>query len=388
MTGQALKPPPKGVVLIGAGHAHIQLLERFGAKPLAGVRLTLITSNAFAPYSGMLPGLIAGLYSFEDAHIDMRPLCQYANARLILSTATSIDLRNKSVHCESHPPVTYDLVSINTGSAPNTALVPGAALHAIPVKPIDQFLKHFEGLRARVLAAGGDQDIALVGGGAGGVELMLSIEGRLRRDLREQGHDAGKLRLTLITASQRILPGHSRRFGERFEAILEQRGVAVVTGERVVEVDKGAVLLERSGRITADESVWVTEAGAPLWLRSSGLPLSRSGFLAVDKCLRVLGERDVFGAGDAIDFAPHPLPKSGVYAVRAGPVLADNIVRRLAGRPLQPFKPQRRAMYLVSTGERYAIGARGGFVFGGRWVWRLKDWIDRRFMARFKTPQQ
>ena len=121
----------------------------------------------------------------------------------------------------------------------------------------------------------------------------------------------------------------------------------------------------------------------PPWLAQTGLSLDSQGFIRIAPTLLAKGRDDVFAAGDVISFAARELPKSGVYAVRAGPILADNIRRSLTGRALRPFRPQRKAMYLVSTGDAYAVGTRNGLVFKGAWVWRWKDWIDRRFMRRF-----
>ncbi len=376
-------PVIKDVVLIGAGHAHVQVLKRFGMKPMPGVRLSLLTRDVHTPYSGMLPGLIAGLYGFDEAHIDTGPLCRFAGARLYKGSAIGIDRAAKTVICDNRPPVSYDILSIDTGSTPNTASVPGADEHAIPVKPISGFLSRFEAMRQRIIEAGGNQRIAVVGAGAGGVELILSLEGRLRRELSEAGHDPARLALTLIAANDRILHNFPESFSRRFETILKDRGIEIITGGPATRLESGAVEVAGLGRLPADEVLWVVQAKAPGWLETTGLALDGNGFLSVDEYLRASGVEDIFGAGDVIAFGPRALPKSGVYAVREGPILAENIVRLLTGRPLKPYRPQRQAMYLVSTGEPYAIGARSGFVFGGAWVWRWKDWIDRRFMTKF-----
>src|SRR5262247_792601 len=180
MKGVTHHPVLKDVVLVGAGHSHVTVLRMFGMKPIPGVRLTLISREVHTPYSGMLPGLIAGHYGFDDAHIDTRPLTRFAGARLYQDEVVGLDLAGRHVICGHRPPVPYDLLSINIGSTPNTGDVPGASEHAIPVKPIDGFLGRFDALSARVLARKGRARIALVGAGAGGVELLLSVEHRLR----------------------------------------------------------------------------------------------------------------------------------------------------------------------------------------------------------------
>jgi selenide, water dikinase len=374
-------PILKDVVLVGAGHSNVTVLRMFGMKPIPGVRLTLISREVHTPYSGMLPGLVAGHYAFDDAHIDTGPLARLAGARLYQDEAVGLDLAGRFVICRNRPPVAYDLLSLNIGSTPNTESVPGASAHAIPVKPIDGFLSRFEALIARVLARSGRTRVALVGAGAGGVELMLSVERRLRREVTCAGFDAGGLSFVLVSEGD-ILPGFPAAFRARFHAIFAARGISVI-GAPVTRVEAGRLGLDGHAPITADEILWTTQAAPARWLAASGLPLDARGFLSVDDTLRAAGHDDVFAAGDTISFSTRELPKSGVYAVRAGPILADNLRRALTGRPLRPFRPQREALYLVSTGERYAVGTRNGLVFAGRWVWRWKDWIDRRFMRKF-----
>jgi selenide,water dikinase len=377
-------PVVKDVVLVGAGHAHVAVLRNFGMKPLPGVRLTLLTREVDTPYSGMLPGHVAGHYTADEIHIDTGPLARFAGARLYQDEAVGLDVAGRRVICRDRPPVPYDIVSLDIGSRPNTADVPGAAEHALPVKPIDGFLPRFAALRARVLE-GRSRHILLVGAGAGGVELLLAAEYRLRRDLIAAGGDPASLRFTLLAGGDDILAGFPDAFRTRFRAVLAARGIAVETMARVAAVERGGVVLAEGGRrIAADEVLWTTQAAPAAWLAQTGLALDPHGFLRVDAMLRATGREDVFAAGDTIAFDPQPIPRSGVYAVRAGPVLADNIRATLTGRGLRPYRPQRDALYLVSTGTPQAIGTRNGRVAGGAWAWRLKDWIDRRFMRRFR----
>ena len=375
-------PVVKDVVLVGAGHSHVTVLRMFGMKPVPGVRLTLISREVHTPYSGMLPGLIAGHYSFDDTHIDTGPLTRFAGARLYQDEVIGLDVDGRQVICRHRPPVHYDVLSLDIGSTPNTAGIPGAGEHAIPVKPIDGFIGRFEALVARVLARKARTRVALVGAGAGGVELLLSVAHRLRHEATRAGFDARGLSFVLVSASD-ILPAFPAAFRARFRAILADRGITVVTGAAVDRVEAGQLYRDGQAPVEADEILWTTQAAPARWLAQTGLPLDPKGFLKVDETLRVAGHDNVFAAGDTITFATRELPKSGVYAVRAGPVLADNIRRTLTGRALRPFRPQREALYLVSTGGRHAVGTRNGLVVEGAWVWLWKDWIDRRFMRKF-----
>jgi len=372
-------PVVKDLVLVGAGHAHVAVLRRFGMKPLDGVRLTLITREVDTPYSGMLPGFVAGHYTFDQAHIDTGPLARFAGARLYQDEAVGLDLAARTVLCRDRPPVPYDLLSLDIGSRPNTGGVPGAMEHAIPVKPIDGFMVRFEALRRRV-AEGGSRHVLLVGGGAGGVELLLSLERRLRQDA-----PAAPLRFSLVTGSADILPAFPPTFRARFRSILQARGIAVHAGVRVIAVEPGRVLLDGREPLDCDEVLWTTEAAPASWLTETGLALDPLGFMRVDASLRAVGRDDVYAAGDMVAFDPAPISRSGVYAVRAGPVLAGNLRAALVGARPTAYRPQRDALYIVSTGEPYAVMTRNGLMAEGAWAWRLKDWIDRRFMQRFNT---
>lgn len=385
-------PVIKDVLLVGAGHANVAVLRRFGMRPIPGVRLTLLTREAHTPYSGMLPGLVAGAYAFDAAHIDVGPLCRFAGARLYRDEAVGLDPHGQRLFCRDRPPIPYDVLALDIGSRPNTGLVPGAEAHAIPVKPIDGFLARFEALRERVRTRSGGSRVVLVGGGAGGVELLLAVERRLRADLSEAGRDPATLVCTLIAGASGLLPRFPPAFRARFAAILAARGIAVLAGARVTAVEADRLHLRdgagETQSLPADEVLWTTQAAASGWLRESGLVLDAEGFIAVDAQLRASGQEAVFAAGDTASFMPRGLPKSGVYAVRAGPVLAGNIRALLTGRKLRAYRPQRDALYIVSTGAGSAVATRNGFTFGGetpagRLAWRWKDAIDRRFMRRF-----
>lgn len=377
-------PVVKDLVLIGGGHTHVAVLRRFGMHPVAGVRLTLITPDVHTPYSGMLPGLVAGHYDFDDAHIDLAPLSRFAGARLYHRAAVGLNLDRRQVICDGRPPVPYDLLSINIGSTPSLREVPGAAGVAVPVKPISTFVARWERFRARVVAASGPVKVGVVGVGAGGVELVLAVQFALHRMLEEIGRPAEALEFHLFGASDTILPTHNRGMGRRLARVLRERGVQVHLGQAVTSVSDGAITCGDGTTVAVDEILWVTQAGAAPWLRETGLEVDESGFVCVDDTLQSTSHPGVFAAGDVAAVVNHPREKAGVFAVRQGPPLAANLRRVLLGRPPRPFRPQRRFLTLVSTGGRHAVGARGPWSFEGAVIWRWKDWIDRRFMSKYR----
>lgn len=380
---QATSPIVKDLVLIGGGHSHIAVLKRFGMEPVAGLQITLITRDLHTPYSGMLPGYIAGHYAYDECHIDLRRLALFAKARVFHSSVTGIDLNNRRIICDNRPPVRYDVVSINVGSHPHTATIPGALDHSLPVKPIDLFLQGWDALLERVTAATNTLRLAIVGGGAGGVELSLATQYHLRNELRQAGKDPALIENHLLTETRQVLPTHNPRVRAKFERVLSERGIRVYLNHRVAEVTNHKLICENGARIGYDGLIWVASASAQTWLAESGLTTDDQGFVKVDVCLQSLSHPNVFAAGDIATVVKHPRAKSGVFAVRQGPPLARNLRRLVKDRSPKPFIPQSKFLSLISTGDKYAIASRSFWSVEGRWVWKVKDWIDRRFMKKY-----
>ncbi|MCY4471196.1 MAG: selenide, water dikinase SelD [Thiotrichales bacterium] len=404
-------PIVKDLVLAGGGHSHVIALKRFGMRPIPGVRITLICRDVETPYSGMLPGHVAGHYAHDEIHIDLGPLARFANARFYHDEVIDIDLVDRRVICRSRPPVPYDVLSIDIGSAPLTQVVPGALGAVVPVKPIGNFVARWNALVARVLATETPVRIGVVGAGAGGVEMVLAMRHGLRRRLREAGGNPDRLSFDLFADGAEVLPRKAPRVRAAFARVLAERGVRVHRGAWIDRVTPGAlhaagltggaeagagdgtafeagypcVLHTADGVMHEfDEVLWVPAAGAQPWLAACGIDTDEAGFVAVHPTLESTSHPGVFAAGDCAAVLEHPREKAGVFAVRQGPALEKNLRRALRGLPPKPFVPQRRYLSLISTGDRRAVATRGGaVVLEGDWVWRWKDWIDRRFMRKF-----
>ncbi|MEM7252453.1 MAG: selenide, water dikinase SelD [Pseudomonadota bacterium] len=372
------QPINTDIVLVGGGHSHVAVLKRFGMRPLPGVRLTLIARDIETPYSGMLPGLVAGHYTHREAHIDLQRLARFAGARLVHASATGIDPERGVVLTDARPPVPYDYLSLDVGSTPSLDGIAGATANGIAVKPVDQFLSKFEAIEQTLTAAPRAPRIVLIGAGAGGVELALSMHHRLTPRLNTPAE------WTIVTSASDIVPTHAPGVRMRLHDVLAERGINVKVESPVVALDTDCVRLESGESMPCDVAVIVTTATAPAWLADAGLALDERGFVRVGHTLQSISHPNVLAAGDVASF-PSPLPKSGVFAVRQGPVLTTNLRRLALGHRPLPYKPQRQTLALISTGDTQAIASYGRLAWAGRWVWRWKDWIDRRWMQQYQV---
>ena len=363
----------KHLLLLGGGHAHVHVLQALARDPLAGVRVTLVTPFERQMYSGMVPGLVAGHYAAQDCVIPLRPLAQAAGVNFIQASATRLDADARQVTLDDGAVLHCDLMSLDTGAVMHRSRLPGAAEHALFVRPIEDFVQRLDALWAR--AAQRRLQLAVVGAGAAGVELALALQHRL-------GRAGPGVQVTLVTGGPVPLAGYPPPVLSRVQRALARHGVAVVRqGAAAIEAD--AVVLADGHRRPCDAAVLATGAQAPGWLAGSGLALDAQGFILTTATLHSSSHADIFAVGDVATRTDTPHAKSGVYAVRAGPPLALNLRHAVAGLPLQPHAAPTRTLNLVSCGDRSAIAAWGPWAAQGRWVWWLKDRIDRGFVARY-----
>lgn len=362
-------PQIRDLVLIGGGHAHALVLRMWGMNPMPGTRVTLINPDPVAPYTGMLPGLIAGHYRRDELMIDLVRLARFAGARVILDRATGIDRAARLVHLAGRPPLSYDLAAIDVGITSDLPDLPGAAEHAVAAKPLGHYAETWEAFVAKAPAR---SRVVILGAGLGGVELALASAHRLRGTGAE---------ITLLDRAEAFLPA----LGPLARRVLEQRlaaaGVVVRLGLRVASVGPGSVALDSGEEVGSDFTLTATGARPHGWLAGTGLE-REDGFLVTDACLRT-SDPLVFASGDCAGISGDPRPKAGVYAVRAARVLHANLRAALAGRPLREFRPQTDYLKLISLGERAAVAEKWGLAGAGRRFWRLKDRIDRKFMDKF-----
>jgi pyridine nucleotide-disulfide oxidoreductase family protein len=368
----------KKLVLLGGGHAHLHLLKSFGEKvlePIEGVNVTLISPFARQVYSGMLPGWVAGHYTVEQCVVALAPLAARAGVHFHQTSATGIDFARSVIHCADGQEVPFDLLSIDTGPVVDVSTLAGAAAHAIAIRPIESFIESYARLASEVegrFVRGNRTRVAFVGSGAAGVELALAMQYKYRN------HNVG---VTLISAAD-TLPGNT---GPRLVRLMRKRGLAVLAGQAAIGVTQEGVQLASGAMVEADFVITAIGASAAAWPRESGLKTDEQGFILINDQLQSISHPNVFATGDCAAMENTVRPKSGVYAVKAGPPLDENLRRALRGEALKPYVPQTRALYLLSAGNKYAVASWGNWVCEGWWVWWWKDAVDRGFVAKYSV---
>ncbi len=366
------------IVLLGGGHAHVEVVRRIGLARIP-CEVILVSPARYSPYSGMLPGYVAGRYAFEDFHIDLEALCARANVDFHAGTAVDIAVAARHVSLADGSILAYDILSLDIGSTPS---LPAGVSEGVAVKPISNFANKLVFLDTKVRSSSTRFQIAVVGQGVAGVEIAFALNQRFRGAPVSTGDDPEGVDIILLGRGPEILPERSARARRFVAAALERARIEIRHGFDACSFENG-VLRSSDGRmLVADECVWTTSSAAPGWLRQTGLSLDDSGFVRVDENLRSPSHPQVFAAGDVAALAD-PRPKAGVFAVRQGPVLADNLIATLTGRPFVAFMPQRSWLALVSLGDGRTVADKWGLAVAGRWVSAWKHWNDTRFIRRY-----
>ena len=361
----------KHLVLLGGGHAHLHVLQALARERLPAVRVTLVVPFADVVCSGMVPGVVAGHYAPADAAVALAPLAARAGAEFIVQAATHLRAAARSLTLADGRVLGYDAISVDTSAVMDRDRIPGAREHALFVRPIEHFVRLLQPLlelaQRRVLR------MVVVGAGATGVELALALQHRLGE----------RAVVSLVTGGTPPLPSYPRQVRARALRALKRSGVTLFE-DGCREIAAGHLILGSGARLACDVPLLAIGASAPSWLAESGLALDEQGFISIGATLQSRSHVDVFAAGDATSRSDEAEPRNGVYAVRAGALLAFNLRRFLAGGELQQHVPRRPTIDLLSCGDRRAIASWGRWSAEGRWVWRWKDRIDRAFVARHR----
>ncbi len=360
-------PFVRDLLLVGGGHANVQVLRHYGMRPEPGVRITVVAREPHTPYSGMLPGYLAGKYTWEQIHIDLLKLSTFANARFIPDEVTRVNIKQNSVSFRNRPDLHYDVIAINTGGSPGLKFQDHESV--IPVKPIGRFIPKWQ----KVVAENADGEgcrLVVVGGGPGSVEVALSVRERYGKAFD----------IHLVTANSELLIEHNRFLRRGIVRELDRNRVEVSYDFEVIDATNDVVVAADGRTLDSDCVLWVAGVEAPDWIRKSGFAVDDRGFLRVNEFLQSVSADNVFAAGDIVCLDGQQRPKSGVYAVREGPFLTKNTRRMLTDRPLKAFRPQKRALAILRLPNDAAIATKGPIALRSKTINIWKDWIDRKFM--------
>ena len=360
---------PRELVLVGGGHAHVEIIRRFALRPLPDTQLTVIDPNPFPVYSGMVPGFLAGQYERSELEIDLRALCKRAGAQFVEQAVVRVG--DGSLEFADGRGLPYSLASLDIGSTVAGKDAPGVREFALPSRPIRTLVLEAE----KLLHGNSASPIHIVGGGAGGVELAFCLEARIASSRATQP-------VSIVTSDASVLASSAAAVRRRVERALERRRIRVIPDTKVQEVRADSIRVGVDQYLPSSGAVWVTGPAAHPLATDSKLPTDSKGFVRIEPTLRVEGRPNLFAVGDCASLPG--MKKAGVYAVRSGPLLDDNLRAVTSSRALERYEPQDDFLSLLNLGDGTAIASKWGVALEGRPMMWLKDRIDRSFMEKYR----
>ena len=358
------------LVLVGGGHAQIAVLKSLGINPIKGLQITLITDVLLAPYSGMLPAHLEGLCSFDEMHIDLARLASFAGADLVTSPVTAIDGYKKIISIKDRPPIHYDILSINAGAVPSIDMIDGAEDNAIAVKPIAHFL---EKLPAHIP----DKSVInIIGAGVAGIEIAFALHTKF---------ESQDIDIHIFSRSDTLLAKMPPKAGQIISKLALKRGIKIHYGVEITKITSSSLITDKGADYPSGLNLIVTGVKAAPFVASLSDGLNGQGFISVDTTLESPVFEGLFACGDIASIIGHAREKAGVFAVRAGAILVQNIRRAIYNQPLIRWKPQKHYLALIGTGDGKALAVRNGFVHYHQLWFHLKQKIDSDFMNKFNN---
>jgi pyridine nucleotide-disulfide oxidoreductase family protein len=368
------------LVFIGGGHSHGIALKLWGKKPVLGIKVTLISNVKNTPYSGMLPGYLGGYYNYEETHINLEKLAKFAKIKLIIDQVIDIDAKRKKIVCQSGNQVDFDIVSIDIGSTPKNSEIEGANLYSIPAKPVNLFLERWQEI---IDKAKQNQNklltLNIIGGGAGGVELALNTYQKLIGIL-----PLNKLAINLIHKREKLLSNQNEWVSHKLAEILKSKNINLYLNTTVKAVHQDNIITESGLKINADYHFLVTQGTAPLWLKNSSISTDKEGFILIKNTLQSVNYDFIFATGDIATMVNNPYPKAGVFAVKQGKPLYENICHFLKNKPLKSYHPQKCYLNIIGIGNQSAVAMWGSFGWESPMLWYWKKYLDKTFMRQFE----
>ncbi|MBL1210031.1 FAD-dependent oxidoreductase [Geminocystis sp. GBBB08] len=367
------------LVFIGGGHSHAIALYLWGKKPISGVNVTLISDVKNTPYSGMLPGYLGGYYTYEQTHINLEKLAKFAKIKLIIDSVIDIDIKHKKVIGRWGNQVDFDLLSIDIGSTPKNREIQGANLYTIPAKPVHFLIEKWqEIIKKTQLNPSKKLTLNIIGGGAGGVELAINIYQKLNNILTPN-----KLKINLIHKREQILSNQNQWASYKLTEILKSKKINLYLNTVVKIVNEDSLITESGLKITGDYHFLVTQASTPLWLKNSSIATDQEGFILIKDTLQTLNYDFIFATGDIATMINYSRPKAGVFAVKQGKPLFENISNFLKNKPLKFYHPQKHYLNIIGIGNQSAVAIWGNIAWESPILWHFKQYLDQTFIKYF-----
>ncbi|WP_417583087.1 FAD-dependent oxidoreductase [Nitrincola sp.] len=364
---------PKRLILLGGGHAHLRVLKHLIEHKPAELEVLLVSPSPWQYYSGMLPGLLAGDYALQDCRVDLASIARRAGVSLIIAAVEHWDAPQRLLDLSDGRSLSYDLLSVNTGSETQLGELQAVGDVLLPIKPLDHFYQRCQQL-FDAYAPGDTATVAVVGGGAAGAEIAMAVQ----QALQTRSLCADTL---LITGKCGVLAGHANAVKRRLRQLLQHKGIEVIAS-RARAIEPGRLEVGDK-QLRVDLLIATTGARAPDWLKPAGVSLAKDGFIAVNACQQSLSHPEVFAVGDVASRVDKPLDKSGVHAVKAGGVLCHNLLAAAKAQTLKPYKPRPVSLYLLNTADGKALLSWGPLTAQGAWVLKWKHWLDSTFIREF-----
>ena len=365
----------KDLVLLGAGHSNIEVLKKFGTKPIDGLRLTVISNSYFSTYSGMLPGYLQGIYDWNEINIDLVKLCRVYGHRLIISNVIKIDTKNNLVFLENRPSINYDYLSINLGIKTDSSKIKGAEKNCLKLKPISSIKENFDKL-LEFNKVNKNNDIVIIGAGAAGFEVALALDENLKRKNIKNN-------IILLSKNSSVLNQFNKKAEFIAKNTLKKCNVKFLNNAEVVMVTSNYVLLKDGRKIFCKLPILATNSGPLDLLRKSDLPLTKNGSILIESNLLVSGYNNIFSTGDISEIKAYNMPKAGVFAVKQGKILVKNIKKLYLQKKLSQYKPQKYFLSIIGLQNNRALAIKSIFSIKGQLIWNIKKYIDKKFIEKY-----
>ena len=373
----------KRLVLLGGGHCHSLVASIIGLQQPNNLQVVLISSEKTTPYSGMLPGYLAGHYKKQECFIDLNKLCYDNNVEFIQQEIVGLAPDSRTLHFKNGQSYSYDLLSINTGSMPSEQMMTTQSIK--PIKPIDDFI---DWLDDWMNPPPKNHSVGVIGGGASGIEIAMSLQHRINSCRHNYSVSETFPKIFLLEGSSTILPGYPKNVQTRIMSILNAWDIEVFLDKKIVSIECSYMVTQSGERIEMNRGILSIFDKAPSFLTTLGLQ-TNNGFVTVNRFLQSVSFPEIFVSGDSA-YHPYfnkPLPRAGVFAVRQSKTLAFNLLAYASKKPLRSWETSLQYLSIISLGNKYALARRGDWVVEGSWVWKWKNILDRRFMRQFPTKE-